>query len=214
VIEQAGGGVDQVWAFGDGIKMPDNIESLYFKSTHVRTAYGNEGDNYMQGDNRTNILYGNGGNDKLSGLAGNDVFYGGTGNDSLAGGVGDDTYHFQRGDGADLIYDAEGKAGNRDTLALDGAINANQVWLTKSGNNLVVSVIGTTDQVTISSWFVDPTYRVESIVAGGSGKTLSDTNVQGLVDAMAAFTPPAAGQTTLPANYNTALSGIIASSWV
>jgi Ca2+-binding RTX toxin-like protein len=213
VIEQAGGGVDQVWAFGDGIKMPDNIESLYFKSTHVRTAYGNDGDNYMQGDNRTNILYGNGGNDKLSGLAGNDVFYGGKGNDSLAGGVGDDTYHFQRGDGADTVYDAEGIAGNKDMLALDGAINANQVWLTKSGNSLVVSVIGTADQVTILNWFVDPTYRVESIVAAGDGKSLSDAKVQGLVDAMAAFTPPPLGQTTLTSAYTNALGNVLASSW-
>jgi hypothetical protein len=37
--------------------------------------------------------------------------------------------------------------------------------------------------------------------------------VRGLVDAMAAFTPPAAGQTTLPANYQTALNAVIASSW-
>jgi hypothetical protein len=59
----------------------------------------------------------------------------------------------------------------------------------------------------------DADYHVESIMAAGDAKTLSDTKVQGPVDAMAGFTPPAAGPTTLPANYQTALNAVIASSW-
>jgi hypothetical protein len=54
---------------------------------------------------------------------------------------------------------------------------------------------------------------IQHIVAGGNGKTLSDTKVQGLVDAMAGFTPPAVGQTTLPTSYQTTLNAVIASSW-
>jgi Ca2+-binding RTX toxin-like protein len=213
VVEQANGGLDQIWAYGDGIKMADNVERLYMQSYLARTAYGNDGKNYMMGNNRDNTLYGYGGNDQLFGLGGNDTFYGGLGNDTLYGGGGNDVYHFQRGDGADTILDSDGTAGNKDTLDLDGAINANQVWFAKSGSNLVISVIGTTDQVTISNWYIGPVYQVESFVAAGNGKTLSSDKVQGLVDAMAAFTPPAQGQTTLPANYDAALSGIIASSW-
>jgi ribonuclease HIII len=45
------------------------------------------------------------------------------------------------------------------------------------------------------------------------GKTLTDTNVQALVQAMAAFAPPASGQTTLPANYATTLSPVLAANW-
>ena len=213
VIEQVGGGLDQIWAFGDGIKMADNVERLYMKSFVARTAYGNDGKNYMMGNNRDNTLYGYGGNDQLFGLSGNDTFYGGTGNDSLYGASGNDVYHFQRGDGNDVIFDADSTVGNKDTLDFDGAINANQVWFAQSGNDLVVSIIGTTDSVTVNNWFIDPVYQVESIVAAGDGKTLSNTKVQGLVSAMAAFTPPAVGQTTLPANYSTALSSVIASSW-
>jgi hypothetical protein len=123
-----------------------------------------------------------------------------------------DTYAFKAGDGQDTIRDVDTTAGNADTLAWQG-INANQVWLAKSGNDLVISAIGTSDAVTVTGWFLGTSYHVESIVAGGNGKTLSDTKVQGLVDAMAGFTPPAAGQTTLPANYQTALNAVIASSW-
>ncbi|RTL32784.1 MAG: hypothetical protein EKK47_03360 [Burkholderiales bacterium] len=213
VIEQPGGGLDQIWAYGDGIKMADNVERLYMKSYLARTAYGNDGNNLIQGNNRANTLYGNGGNDKLFGLSGDDTFYGGTGNDSLYGSVGNDTYHFSRGDGADTVYDFDTTVGNQDKLMFDGAINSSQVWLAKSGNDLVVSLIGTTDQVTINSWFLGGVYQVESIYAGGDGKTLSSANVQNLVDAMASFTPPAQGQTTLPPNYQTALNSVIAANW-
>jgi hypothetical protein len=87
------------------------------------------------------------------------------------------------------------------------------VWLARSGNDLVLSVIGTTDSVTVTGWFLSPDYHVEAIVAGGNGKTLSDTKVQGLVTAMSSFAPPPLGQTTLTPAYNSALGSVIASSW-
>jgi len=156
VVEQAGGGLDIVWAFGDGIKLPDNVERLFIKGISAKTAYGNEGSNYLTGDNHANTLYGNGGNDRLLSMGGDDVLYGGLGNDTLSGAGGNDTYHFQRGDGADTILDLDSTVGNKDTLVFDGAINANQVWLARSGNDLVLSVIGTTDSVTVTNWFQSP----------------------------------------------------------
>ena len=42
---------------------------------------------------------------------------------------------------------------------------------------------------------------------------LTDANVQNLVQAMASFSPPAAGQTTLPSNYQTSLATVIAANW-
>ncbi|MGV3680838.1 MAG: hypothetical protein ACO1PM_14115 [Acidovorax sp.] len=42
---------------------------------------------------------------------------------------------------------------------------------------------------------------------------LTDTKAQALVDAMAAFSPPAAGQTTLSASYQAALNPVIAANW-
>ncbi len=46
-----------------------------------------------------------------------------------------------------------------------------------------------------------------------NGMTLLDSQVQSLVDAMAAFSPPAAGQTTLSASYASALSPVIVANW-
>jgi hypothetical protein len=45
------------------------------------------------------------------------------------------------------------------------------------------------------------------------GKTLLDSQVQNLVNAMAAFAPPAAGQTTLSAAYQTSLAPVLAANW-
>jgi hypothetical protein len=40
-----------------------------------------------------------------------------------------------------------------------------------------------------------------------------DSQVNNLVNAMAAFSPPAAGQTTLSAAYATALNPVIVANW-
>ena len=79
-------------------------------------------------------------------------------------------------------------------------------------NNLEVSVIGTTDKFTISNWYLRNQYHVEQFKTSG-GATLLDSQVQNLVQAMAGFAPPAAGQTTLPANYASSLQPTIAANW-
>jgi hypothetical protein len=45
------------------------------------------------------------------------------------------------------------------------------------------------------------------------GQLQLDTKVEALVQAMAAFSPPAAGQTTLPPAYQTALAPVLAANW-
>ena len=194
--------------------MAANVERLYMKSYTAITATGNDSKNTLSGNNRNNVLYGMGGNDYLSGATGADSLYGGLGNDSLNGGRGNDRYFFMTGDGVDTIDDLDTTAGNSDKLVFEGSVASSQLWLTQSGTNLVVSLIGTTDKVTISNWYVSDAYKVETLQAMGDGKTLTSTKVDALVSAMAAFTPPAAGQTTLPANYQSALNGVIAANWV
>ncbi|MNL87699.1 hypothetical protein D3C87_2169800 [compost metagenome] len=49
--------------------------------------------------------------------------------------------------------------------------------------------------------------------ATADGKQLLDSQVDLLVSAMAAFAPPAPGQTTLGADYQASLSTVIAANW-
>jgi len=152
-------------------------------------------------------------NDSLTGDASANTLTGGMGGDTLAGGLGSDTYLFERGDGADVVRENDLMTGNKDVLRFGSYINPSQVWLRKvnAGKDLELSIIGSNDRVTISNWYAGPASHVEEIYAGG--KRLLDTNVDKLVNAMAAFAPPAAGQTVLPVSMQTALTPVIAANW-
>jgi len=157
-------------------------------------------------------LTGDGNPNTLSGGAGNDTLDGGAGNDTLFGGAGADTYLFGRGGGADVVKENDATAGSRDVLRLGASIDATQVWLSKVNSDLVLSLIGTSDRVTFAGWYTGLSAHVEEIYAGN--KKLLDTNVDKLVSAMATFSPPAAGRTSLPANLQSALQPVIAANWI
>ena len=97
-------------------------------------------------------------------------------------------------------------------MQIEGILDANQVWLRRSGNDLELSIIGTADMVTISEWYTSPDNQIETFVLG-NGRVLGVGSVQTLVNAMASFAPPSPGQTVLPANYQSALNNVIAASW-
>jgi Ca2+-binding RTX toxin-like protein len=147
------------------------------------------------------------------------VLAGGTGNDTYTGGLGSDTlndtsttsndiYVWGRTQGADIVTDA----GGTDRLDILAGVTEDQIWLRQIGNNLELSVIGTSDRLTINGWYTSPSNQIESFKLA-DGQALLASQVQQLVNAMAAFAPPAAGQTTLPANYAAALNPVIAPSW-
>jgi Ca2+-binding RTX toxin-like protein len=157
-------------------------------------------------------LHGHGGNDTLSGGNGNDKLFGDAGNDTLIGGTGNDTYAFKRGDGVDLSCENDSTSGNSDLLLFDGDITADQLWFSQNGNNLDVAIIGTDEKVSIQNWYLSKNYHVEQFKTA-DGKTLIDSQVQQLVNAMASLTPPAAGETTLPESYQSTLNPVIAANW-
>jgi Ca2+-binding RTX toxin-like protein len=176
------------------------------------TLLGGTGNDNLQGGNGDDLLQGGEGNDYLYGGAGNDVLEGGAGNDYLSGDAGSDIYRFERGSGQDTVYDYDTTAGNTDAASFGTDIAADQLWFRRVGSNLEVSVIGSADKFSVSNWYSGSAYHVEQFKTS-DGKTLLDSQVQNLVDAMAAFSPPAAGQTTLPASYQSSLNTVIAANW-
>ena len=137
---------------------------------------------------------------------------GGAGNHTLIGGAGNDTYRMARGQGSDTIIEADATAGNKDTVQFASGITADQLWFRQVGNNLEVSIIGTEDKLTLNSWYAGSGYQVEEFRTS-EGHVLIDTQVQNLVQAMASFAPPAAGQTTLPQAYQNSLAPLLAADW-
>lgn len=137
---------------------------------------------------------------------------GNTAANTLTGGTGNDTYLFDRSSGIDTIVENDTTSGNKDTLSFGSDIAADQLWFTKSGNNLEVSVIGTSNKAVMKDWYLGNQYHVEQLKSGNN-LTLLDTQVQNLVQAMAGMTPPAAGQTSLPPEYQTQLNAVITANW-
>ena len=181
-----------------------NVENLTLMGTGAVNGTGNGDANVLIGNIASNTLTGNAGADTLRGLAGAD---------SLVGGTGNDTYWLARGYGIDTITENDTTAGNTDIARFETGIATDQLWFTHVGNNLEVSIIGTSDRFTLTNWYLGNQYHVEQFKTS-DGKTLLDSQVQNLVSAMAEFAPPAAGQTTLPANYATTLAPVLAANWV
>lgn len=78
---------------------------------------------------------------------------------------------------------------SQDVLLFGQGISIEQIWFTRSDNDLQVGLIGRDDRVTLSYWYADESSRLGQLKVG-DGKVLLDSQVQNLVDAMAGFAPP------------------------
>jgi hypothetical protein len=91
-------------------------------------------------------------------------------------------------------------------------VAANQLWLSRQSNDLVIEVLGQTGQgVRVNNWYLGNQYHVEAITAGG--QTLSDTRVDALVQAMAGVSKPGAGLGSLPAMDQAKVQTALATAW-
>jgi Ca2+-binding RTX toxin-like protein len=196
-ILRGGGGVDIL----QGRAGNDDLAG----GTGNDTLYGDEGADILTGEDGDDILYGGAGDDKLIGGAGNDQLFaeagddmldGGAGNDILNGGIDNDTYIITRTSGADTIINYDPSGADVDVLGLqdsDDIIDDQDIWFEQSGNDLLVTIIGTTSSARIKDWYVTPgvdgsNYKIDFIVANTRYSRTID--VQGLVTLMATKTKP------------------------
>ena len=219
IIESFWGGTDLIRA-SINFTLGSSLENLTLTGSATEGT-GNELGNILTANNLGNILSGGAGRDTLTGGAGKDTLDGGAGddtldgkagNDILIGGIGNDSYLFGRVYGSDTIQENDSSAGNIDIAKFDAGISNAQLWFRKVSNNLEVSIIGSSDKLTINDWYQGNRHHVEQFKTS-DGKTLEDSQVQNLVQAMASFSPPAAGQTSLPQNYANSLIPVIVANW-
>lgn len=185
---------------------------------HISGHQGNDvldgdlGNDYIVGGEGADTSLGGAGDDYLSSEAGADVLDGGAGNDMLVGGDGADVYRFGRGAGQDTISNYDYDSVHDDAILMGPNVSENQIWLQKSGADLTLTLFETGDQITVQSWYSEPAYQVGSIELN-NGRRLLASDVDALVNAMAVFSPPPAGQTTLPTDYQAALSPVLSANW-
>ncbi|MFO0701090.1 MAG: putative Ig domain-containing protein [Nitrospira sp.] len=151
------------------------------------TLSGEDGVDIIDGGAGDDQLFGGSGNDSLIGGSGADHFTGGAGNDTVIGGVGNDQYDFSRGDGQDSIFDSDPFSGNQDRAVFGTTINPLDLVISRQANDLRLAIHGAADQVTVRDWYLSANNRIETIQAG-NGQTLLSTQVDQLIQAMAAFT--------------------------
>jgi Ca2+-binding RTX toxin-like protein len=167
---------------------------------------------FVTGDAGNDTLTGTANNDVIIGSGGNDSIDGGAGADTLQGGAGNDTYLFGRGDGADLINN-KGEETSSDTVSFEAGIASDQLWFSQVGNDLVVNVIGTNDQVTVDEWYLNNGDNQVASFEISAGMEVLNTQVENLVSAMSAYSPPALGDTDLSQSLHDALDQVIADNW-
>ena len=135
---------------------------------------GHAGDDLLQGAAGDDTLFGYAGVDELRGGEGNDMLEGGRDHDLLTGEAGSDTYVFSRGDGADTISDG-GDTNSIDILEFSD-IDSSEITVSHLSNgDLVFTLDGNDDQVTVQGFFTQPGNRIEGVVyADGTGLGLSE----------------------------------------
>ncbi|MEX5282167.1 MAG: hypothetical protein NW700_11475 [Nitrospiraceae bacterium] len=179
------GGNDRLYGYAGHDTLSGGLGADYLNGDVGNdTLTGGEGDDGLDAGDGDDTLAGGAGNDTLVGGAGADTLTGGADNDSLSGGAGNDLYQFNRTDGQDLLQDTEGAS---DSLLFGSNINPLDLVLSRQADDLRLSIHGTSDQMTIQNWYVNSANQVETLQAG-NGQTLVNSQVDQLIQAMAAFT--------------------------
>lgn len=186
VIESADGGNDTIrYAATSDVDLDywltiENFDLLGDAAVNVR---GNAAYNVLQGNAQANVLYG---------LDGNDTLWGGdnlnsAAADTLVGGQGDDTYLFKLHGGQVHIQE---EGGESDVLAFQDGIAYDQLFFSRTGDDLRVQVLDGSSAVmdaqqgvTVDGWFASADAQVDTITAGGA--TLHRGQVDALIAAMA-----------------------------
>ncbi|MBB2485714.1 hypothetical protein H5407_10835 [Mitsuaria sp. WAJ17] len=167
VTENAAEGTDTIYT-STSRNLDLNVEHMTLLGT---------GNGSLTGNTLGNALTGNVGANRLDG---------GAGADTLAGGAGADTYVFGKGYGADRIVENDSATGVKDVVSMNAGVAKSEMKFTRSGNNLVASINGTSDSLTVQDWYLGTQYQVEEF-RFSNGDVLTNAQVQSLVVAMAGF---------------------------
>lgn len=205
----SGGSITSDQIFGAfGLSNPDPVGSPDYQGLPDERSYAN----LVTEDAAAQTIFGSSDADFIDGGAGDDSLEGGLANDYLIGGDGSDTYLVGVGSGEDIINNfSSNAASDTDVLQFLAGIDESNLWFTRDGDNLVVDVIGSDDQVTIQGWYTDSSQQLDEIRT--SDAVLQANMVDNLVSAMAAFGAPPAGDAQLTQDVRDQVDPVIAANW-
>ena len=170
----------RVGAGGDAIQMdtfnrnhvldPRTVETFRFADGSTLTyeqllargfdLTGTAEDDQISGTNVADRIVAGEGDDVLRSGAGDDTLEGGLGHDRLIGGQGNDTYEFGPGSGQDTIVEFQG---NLDTIRIAPGVAPSDVVVTRNNDDLIFSLNGGADRLTVSLYFLAPPLQIELV---------------------------------------------------
>ncbi len=164
------------------------------------------------GDEQNNVLEAGAGNDDIYGTGGDDIIIASAGNDYLAGNAGNDTYIFSGDFGQDLIHNYGGFF-DTDTLLFEN-LSASHLWFSQQGNDLLITVANSDNQVLIRNWFLD-VFDSNIAEIEADGLHLFSHNIQALVEAMAAtvVTPDDVARHGIDADTAASIQAVLDTVW-
>lgn len=200
--------VEELWLMGSATVGIGNAQDNWIEGNDLDNVLsGGTGQDGLFGRNGADLLLGGDGHDTLDGGDGADTLVAGEGDDNLSGGEGDDDlsggagqdrlsdwsetsndrYRWSVGDGRDWLMDR----GGQDVIEFGEGITASQLRFEQGWDgSLSISVIdaqGVVDNgLTVEGWFYGESNQVERLEFA-DGSSLSNADVQGLIDAMATF---------------------------
>lgn len=156
------------WLSNGDKDFDDHVEgSASGEGLSGRVVFGREGDDWINGSSKGDMLHAGSGDDSLQGWAGHDRLFGaegddrldgGKGNDQLIGGIGNDTFVIEKLSGSDVIVDFNNDIGYQDTIQFSSELFADDSALSahasQSGSDVVVA-LGGSDYLTIANSSVD-----------------------------------------------------------
>lgn len=166
----------------------ENADTITALGSSPVTYHGLGGDDTLIGGGDSDYLDGGSGNDSIYGQDGNNTLIGGTGNDYMSGGYDNDTYVFNTGDGQDRI----GDYGGTDSSLLNR--NHLDVMFQQVGNNLKLTMDGSTDSIEIDYWYDSDSWKIETFGALDD-YSISYVQIDQLIQAMATWSSNNNGMT-------------------
>lgn len=101
-----GDGDDKMWGLsGDDFGYGGNGRDFISGDSNNDWIIGGDDDDHVLGGAGNDTVFGDAGADLVFGGGGSDLIAGGRGGDTVVGGAGDDIIRYQRGDGADIVFD-------------------------------------------------------------------------------------------------------------
>jgi Ca2+-binding RTX toxin-like protein len=112
----------------------------------------------------------------------------------------------------DVPVTVQGNGGS-DVLEIGAGVDEDQLWFSRSDDDLLVRIIGTNDALRIMDWYASGGMNQVETIRTSDGSALTASGIHNLVNAMAAYDPPAFGDTNLSNDLHTSLDSILAANW-